>query len=284
MPFFLKRNAIQKVTTLGINEKETILDNLAEPFGYAYEPAQDIFATRQDAPQKQFGYTAFYDHSAAFFHMVYDYERIYFDYNNRTWLIEIWKGQYGISSGCELGVYYADEIVPPEKYASTHFHAAGEADSLLVTLVLHQKRASETETYEKLGQIRERHWWPAIFKMGRFSKPSNLLVQVSIRFHDYSMLCSFLRSFKASLPSACYTVNGLTVCFTFAKSERRFSLLRRIIRRLALCSCHLLCKIFNRLTKHFENSGDKVLCLYYRMPILVRLLFRQIAHIKKRSR
>ena len=283
MSFFRKRNAIQKVNTLDINEKETILNNLAEPFGYTYEPSQDIFATRQDAPQKHFGYTEIYDRSAAFFHMVFDYETIYFDYNNRTWLIEIWKGQYGINSGCELGVYYADEIVPPEKYASTLFKAVDANENLPITLKLHRKPATESNAFEVLGQIRGRHWWPAIFKMGRFSKPAELLVQVSIRFHDYAMLCSFLRSFKVTLPATCYTVNGLTVYFTFSKSTRKFPLFRRMVRRLTLLSCHLLCKIYNHLTKCFENSGDKLLYLYYRMPILVRLLFRPISHKKRKS-
>ena len=102
MLFFRKRAARKKVNALNIYEKEEILDNLIKPFGYEYESTQDIFMTRQDAPQKLFGYTSVYDHSAPYFNMVYDYETIYFDYNNRTWMVEMWKGQYGINSGCEL--------------------------------------------------------------------------------------------------------------------------------------------------------------------------------------
>lgn len=281
MSFFRKRTAIQKVNNLDTYEKETILDNLAEPFGYAYESTQDIFVTRQNAPQKLFGYTSAYDHSAPFFNMVFDYETIYFDYNNRTWLIEMWKGQYGINSGCELGVYYADKIVPPEKYNSTLFQGAHDNDNLLISLKLNRHTCPREECIENLGQIRKRHWWPTIFKMGIFSKPEELFVNTSIRFKDYAMLCSFIKSFTQTLPDTFYKINGLTVYFTFSKSERRYSWFRRMVRRISLASCHLLCNWFNYLTKAFTNSGDKLLYIYYHLPFLVRFLFRQTTGVHK---
>lgn len=282
MPFSRKRTAIQKVNELDIYEKETILDNLAEPFGYAYEPTQDIFTTTKKAPQKFFGYTSAYDHTAPFFKMVFDYETIYFNYNNKTWLIEMWKGQYGINSGCELGVYYADEIVPPEKYSSTLFKGAQDNDNLLISLKLNKHTCPTEECVKKLGQIRERHWWPTIFKMGVFSKPEELFVNTSIRFKDYAMLRSFMKNFTKTLPSTFYKINGLTVYFTFSKSERKYSWFRRLVRSISLTSCHLLCNWFNFLTKAFSNTGDKLLYIYYHMPFLVRLFFRQVSHASKK--
>lgn len=252
MLFLRKRAAIQKVNELDTYEKEMILDNLAKPFGYAYEPTQDIFVTRQDAPQKVFGYTSVYDHTAPFFNMVFDYETIYFDYNNKTWLIEIWKGQYGVNSGCELGVYYADKIVPPEKYNSTLFHGVHDNDNLLISLKLSKHTCPSEECVKKIGQIRKRHWWPTIFKMGMLSNPEELFVNTSIRFKDHAMLCSFLKSFTQALPSTFYKINGLTVYFTFSKSDRKYSWFRRMVRRTSLLSCKLLCKWFNFLTKSFS--------------------------------
>lgn len=284
MSFFRKRTAIQKVKELMIYEKEKILDDIIKPFGYDYDSVQDIFVTRQDAPQKLFGYTSAYDHSAPFFHMVFDYETIYFDYNNRTWLIEMWKGQYGINSGCELGVYYADEIVPPKEYGSTLFKAVQDNDTLLIALRLNQHTCPKEECIQRLGRIRVRHWWPTVFKMGLFSKPEELFVNTSIRFKDYTMLKSFMKSFTQTLPSTFYKINGLTVYFTFSKSERKYSFFRKFVRRIALSSCHLLCKCFNYLTRDFSNTGDKLLYIYYRMPFLTRLLFRQVSHNSKKVR
>lgn len=283
MLFFRKRAARKKVNALSINEKEEILDNLIKPFGYAYEATQDIFMTRQNAPQKLFGYTSAYDRSAPYFNMVYDYETIYFDYNNRTWLVEMWKGQYGINSGCELGIYYADEVVPPEKYASTLFKAAHDDDNLFITLKLNRHASAKEKCSKRLGQIRQRHWWPCIFKMGLFSKPDELFVNTSIRFKDYAMLRSFIKSFTQTLPSTFYKLNGRTVYFTFSKSERKYSFFRKLVRRFSLTSCHLLCKWFNHLTKDFSTTGDKLLYIYYYMSFLVRLFFRQISHADKKS-
>ena len=33
--------------------------------------------------------------------MVFETLPVYFDYAGKTWLIQIWKGQYGICTGCE---------------------------------------------------------------------------------------------------------------------------------------------------------------------------------------
>ncbi|MBQ8802140.1 MAG: DUF4474 domain-containing protein [Tyzzerella sp.] len=266
-----------KINELNVNEKDEILDRLGEPFGYAYEPNQDIFVSRRDAPQKLFGYTTAYDLSAPYFNMIFDYETIYFDYNNRTWLVEMWKGQYGINSGCELGIYYADEIISPEEYDTTLFKAVESNDMLLISLKLNRHLSQKKSGYARLGQIQKRHWWPTIFKMGTFSKPEQLFVNTSIRFKDRTMLHSFMESFAETLPSTFYKINGLTVYFTFSKSLRSYSAFKKMVRRIALASCHMLCNWFNYLTRPFSNSGDKLLYLYYYLPFLIRFLFRRIS-------
>ena len=126
----------------------------------------------------------------------------------------------------------------------------------------------------KLGYRRHKHWWLTIFKMGTFSKPEELFVNTSIRFKDYSMLNRFLDSFEETLPDTIYKVNGLTVYFSFCKSNRSYSLFQRMVRSMALLSCRLYCKWFLHLTKPFTNSGDKVLYLYYYLPFMIRRMFK----------
>lgn len=133
---FKKKKVLKKVCSLRADEKNKILNAMAEPLGFAYNSCQDIFTSRLDATQKIFGYTTFYDLTAPYFNMVFDYEPIYFDYKKRTWLIEIWKGQYGINSGCELGVYHADQLISPDKYNSTIFKAASPDDMPDISLFL----------------------------------------------------------------------------------------------------------------------------------------------------
>lgn len=285
---FRKKRIVCKVKCMTAAEKKELLDTLAGPAGYCYEPCQDIFTSKLDAPQKIFGYTALYDLSAPYFNMVFDYETIYFDYRGRTWLIEMWKGQYGINAGCELGIYYADEIIPPEKYKTTLFHAVDARDMPVISLKLnrhckqkHSARRSGAPQeegcsmqYRQLGHMQGRHWWLTIFRMGRFAKPAELFVNTAIRFPDQRMLQSFLAAFQRELPETVFKTGGLTVYFTFDRSLRRYSLLRRIVRRTALSSCRFYCRWFNYLTRPFERSGDKLVYAYFYLPFIVRRMFR----------
>lgn len=271
---FKKRKVMKKVNELNTIEKIKLLNHLAEPLGYLYDPEQDIFATRLDAPQKHFGYHTFYDLAAAYFNMVFDYETIYFDYNGRTWLIEMWKGQYGINAGCELGIYYADTILSPDDYDNTHFEVVAPKDMLDISLKLNRHFHKVQKPCDRIAYRKHRHWWLTIFKMGTFAKPEDLFVNTSIRFKDHTMLNRFLDSFEDTLPGTMYKLNGLTVYFTFCKSRRTYSLFKRLVRKLALFSCRIYCKWFNSVTRAFVNSGDKLLYLYYYLPFVVRHMLK----------
>ncbi len=271
---FKKKAVIKKVNALSSREKETLLDALAKPVGYMYDPHQDIFTAGLDAPQKIFGYTTFYDLSAPYFNMIFDYETIYFNYDARTWLIELWKGQYGINTGCELGIYYTDKIISPEEYNSTLFKAVDTKDMLDITLILNKNCKKKKKHTIELGHMHDRHWWLTIFKMGIFTKPQDICVDAAIRFKDYTMLHQFLDSFTKTLPNASYRTNGTTIFFPFYHSDRQYSFFKRTVRRLALTACRLYCKLFNHVTRPFESSGDKLLYLYYYLPFVIRRMFK----------
>lgn len=53
--------SVRKVENLSQKEKDILLNQLANPFGYEYILEQDIFITRRDAWQRQFGYEAAFD-------------------------------------------------------------------------------------------------------------------------------------------------------------------------------------------------------------------------------
>ena len=272
---YKKKAVLKKVRSLNTRDKQERLDNLVKPFGYCYDSSQDAFTSQLDAPQKIFGYTTLFDLSAPYFNMIFDYETIYFDYRSRTWLLELWKGQYGINSGCEIGLYYADTVIPPRDYSTTHFESVKENDMLQMTYELHRMPATKQDRPVLLGKTGCRHWWLTFFKPGFYSKPEHLYMDVRIRFLDYTMLYSFLHSFEQTLTGTPFSIDGLTVSFTFHYSNRQYSLYKHFVRRLALKSCRFYCKLFQFLTRDFTNSGDKILYLYYYLPIFVRILFRQ---------
>ena len=123
-----KKQIIKKVCHMCMNEKCHVLNELISPLGYSYIPAQDIFSTRIDAWQREFGYCDLYDRMAPNVGMIFNCLPIYFHYDDRTWMIELWKGQYGINTGCEIGVYYADHILKETDWKDTLFQCVDDSD------------------------------------------------------------------------------------------------------------------------------------------------------------
>lgn len=83
----------------------TVTANAVVAAGFNYDPGQDIIYSRMDAIQKKLGYCWKYDEGAAVISMIIDCEPICFTYGGAKWMIELWKGQYGIETGAEVGVY-----------------------------------------------------------------------------------------------------------------------------------------------------------------------------------
>lgn len=279
---FRKKSVIKKVQLLSTDEKQSLLDKLAKPVGYHYDSGQDIFTSRRDAPQKVFGYTGLYDLSAPYFNMIFDYETIYFDYNAKTWLIEMWKGQYGINTGCEIGIYYTDKIVFPDQYNTVVFMPVKEKDMPRLSMILNKYPSGKEKYCSIPGRLEGKHWWLTIFKVGLFSKPGELFADISIRFQDYAMMYQFLNNFEKALPDTDYRVNNLTVYFSFKENHRHYSRFQRVIRSIGLFSCRLYCKLFLHLTRDFEKSGDKILYIYYYLPFIIRRLFKPV-HKKQKG-
>ena len=147
-----KKKIIHRICAMNTCEKIEKLNEILEPFGFSYESSQEIITSRQDAWQRQFGYCSLYDKTAPKFGMVFHCEPIYFSYQERTWMIEFWKGQYGINLGCEVGIYCSDTILSPEQYEHTLFHSVPDSQMLPISLSLYHKGSLLFHTSHK-------HWW-----------------------------------------------------------------------------------------------------------------------------
>ncbi len=82
--------------------------------GFEYDPEQDYFFSSLYPWQRKYGYTRLYDVVAPPMSMIIDSEPIRFEYGGYKWLIELWKGQYGMTTGCEIGVYCTKKFIPKE--------------------------------------------------------------------------------------------------------------------------------------------------------------------------
>ena len=264
-----RRWAIKKVCSMSCSDKCELFNSLLEPFGYCYNPSQDIISSRNDAWQRSAGYTALFDRTAPYFNMVFDYLPIYFNYDEKTWLIEIWKGQYGINTGSEVGIYYADRILSEKELPIAHFQAVDDHDMLPVSMTLSKEN-------DLLARVAKKTWWLTAFCMGQFSRPSQLFLNVSICFTDCDMMHHFLNALrKTGLPEECIQICGHKITFPFGGCIRRpYSLWQRIVRSLAQFWNRVFCKIFLFITRYFTLTMDRMLYLYYLLPFAFRRMLR----------
>lgn len=180
--------------------------------GFAYDSQKDIFYSTKNAWQKNFGYTYAYDVWAPLFRMIIDTQPVRFSYNNKNWLLTFWKGQYGIVTGAEIGIYVTNQKNVNKK---TIYLPVNDEEMLDMDFTLFKKGKIITK-------VSARHWWLAVFKLGIFSKPKHLTMDIKITFPNTEMLEAFLKSFKKlKYKTKYYHVDGNIFYFKYKKPKTR---------------------------------------------------------------
>lgn len=257
----------KRVRRMEMPQKIHLLNQLAEPFGFFYIEEEDVFTSRVDAWQRHSGYTAMYDKAAAGANMVMDAFPVYFDFEGKTWLIEFWKGQYGINTGGEVGVYHARHIVPPYFYPAVHFEAAEDDEMPRMLCCLERKE-------ERIYELFDRHWWLTGFRMGTFSKPRDLRMAVEITFDEAKMAEAFFKGLqKTGLPRSRFRIccNEVWIKIDFSGKRPFFEHLHRAcVQRLN----HFYCLSYRAVTRPFVRTADRMLFLYFQLPFCFRRMLR----------
>lgn len=255
---------VRKIRFMPADEKCSLLNDIIRPFGYAYIPKWDIFTSRIDAWQREFGYCDLYDKSAVNFNMVIDCLPVYFDYQGETWLIEFWKGQYGINTGCEIGVYHAGRILEPGEWKSALFQCVEDSQMLKMSLMLY----AGPRVIAKLGA---RHWWLTAFRMGTFCPPSYLTLRAMLDFPNAEMAEAFsLGLMAAGLESGEIKRHRNLITFRFHTSGHTHGL--RV--RIAQWANQFWCRVCLWATRPFTLSIDRILYLYEFLPFAFRKTLR----------
>ena len=97
---------------------------------YQYNKTGNYYYTNEDPWQRALGYNELYDNGAAFVAIYIDTMRCKFRYDNKDWMIQFWKGQYGyIFIGHEIGVYYK-----PTNRTAEHYDCVSDEDSLYMEM------------------------------------------------------------------------------------------------------------------------------------------------------
>jgi hypothetical protein len=240
------------------------LDKVVEIAGYTYDPTQDIFISNMDPWQRNLGYCRLYDEAAAPLGMIIDCEPIYFAYKEKKWMISFWKGQYDLVTGCEIGVYTESlDLNIFGAFTGTFYNSASNDDRLQLSFTL--KKNGNT-LFTRDGK----HWWLTGFKLGEFSEPSDLSMEIEITLHDATMRDAFVSGLRnAGYTNREFKIDGNTVNFTFdiphtPQPFTRTSEIDRFIQR----KNELLCESYQEITKSYNNIQEKVKAIEEQAPEL----------------
>lgn len=182
------RNAIQHL----IEHKQVL--------GYKYSFRDDYYYTNdKNCWQSDYGFAKFYDLVAPYMLLEYDYVRVYFTYEGKDWMIQLWKGQYGLLFyGAEQGVYtksHSDKA--PNIF--TMYNCAGKGDWLDMEMTLYHDKSGNGNYVRELSRDYGKYWWCTGFKEGhlRRQEPASELRTVgTITLKDAEMTRLFTEGLK----------------------------------------------------------------------------------------
>lgn len=260
---FRKKWAIKKVKCSTEEEKISYLNDILKPFGFTFDACQDIIISQNDCWQRDMGYANLYDYKAPFFNMVMDSLPIFFKYDNKEYRIEFWKGQYGITTGAEIGVYVRDCS------DLKGFYRAISDDELLNMQFTLTKKC-------ELFSCCDYSWWLTGFDVGVFSKPKNLKMSICLCFPNQEMLCEFVTALiNSGIPCSNIDICDTQVCFDYCcPNNYKPNHKHRIIKCFMQICNFINCKLYMWFTRYFNRTLDKLTYLRYLAPCLSRLVIR----------
>ena len=131
-----------------------------------------------------------------------DTRRFKFDYADKEWMIQIWKGNYAMASnGLEVGIYNR-----PKGSIGTHYDAVSDEEMMPLSAKLYH---GDELLVEKSA---EKHWWLSVFKMSKaLYLPETLTLEFSVTFPNEEMLQQFVSSVENhGAHDVTFHVDGLT--------------------------------------------------------------------------
>lgn len=158
--------------------------------GYLYDPVEKCFYTADDPWQRNFGYSEIYDNGASLVVIIIETNRIKFKYDNRRWMFQLWKGQYGwVLYGAEIGIYTMDMNMPVE-----HYTCANDEDMIQMEMELYEQ--INGQWVRTFGRPYERQWWHTGFVIGNMiGRNKDLQMRATLTMRDFAMLSAVEEAF-----------------------------------------------------------------------------------------
>lgn len=166
---------------------------------YQYSYVDDYYYTNdKECWQDTFGYARIYDLVAPYVALEYDYTRVFFNYEDRDFMIQLWKGQYGyVFYGAEIGIYSKDPSDKEPGMLTFYGKAEEEYWPTMEMTLYHENLNGEWE--REFTREYDKYWWCTGFKPGhlRQVEPADELRMVAkITFKDAKMAKQFALGLK----------------------------------------------------------------------------------------
>lgn len=249
-----------------LNQQNELNADLEET-GFAYELKGDYFYSLMDCWQRKVGYCHLYDEAAPLFNMIMDCEPVTFSYAGKRWLIELWKGQYGITTGAEIGIYHTEQNdIDSDKFKGTFYENISDNERMKMSFVLRRNK----KVILKRNSV---HWWLTGFKLGMFSETSQLTMDAKITFPDRGMRNAFVESLtKLGYHRKEYSVsrNTVSIHYTtphFPQTESRSKIREALVQKTNRNNCRL----YEFTTGKYSDTLDKLEYLKAMAPELYQI-------------
>lgn len=246
----------------GVSQKRTTpllssipeLNEAIEFTGFAYDKSKDIFYSLMNPWQREFGYCRFYDEAAAALSMIVDAEPIYFEYNGKQWLIEFWKGQYGMTTGGEVGIYNTEnDDKGLINWNGKLYNSAADNELLDIGMILYKNG-------RPLFSRRDTHWWLTGFVLGEFSQPQELTLDIAITFPDPSMRDAFIGGLRQAgyrVPEFLVRRNSVAVRFGTPHSPQPLTR-TKMTDKITQDRNRGFCEMYQKITEPYNSIVDKI--------------------------
>lgn len=178
--------------------------------GYLYDPKRNVFYTAADPWQRNFGFNIIYDTVAPFTLLNYATVRFKFRADGKDWMIQAWKGQYGlVFYGAEVGVY-----TKPTSRSAEHYDCASDSDMLKMAMVFYKKNTVTGKWVKRFERPYGTYWWCTGFKPGNNGYNFSIYrMDVRITMKTFEMLEGLKKELDRQ--KIIYFTAGLDVFFTY---------------------------------------------------------------------
>lgn len=264
-----KKLAIKEVRKRSDEEKLKDINEALNIYGFLFDLRQDIVYSEMYPPQRKLGYCRLYDELAPSLNMKIDCEPIYFQYNGRRWLIEFWKGQYGMTTGGEVGIYVTDkeDVDIPGVFSGTFYESISDNELLQMEYILKKDG-------KRIIERKEKHWWLTGFDVGIFSEVDQLSLEIQITFPYWDMQKAFIEGlYYAGYKTNDIVITDRTVQIVFTRPKtKQPQKYNKVYLGFIQIINKFYCNLFNWITKDFTRTIDKIDLLRTYYPILFRII------------